>query len=375
MHRRLLIDLAAAAVVAASGIATALGSPDDVLRYPAALNVLAALALAAPLLARRAHPVAAQIAIYAVVFAWLPAWGLGTQAPLATWLAVMVGFYSLGAYGHGRGADAAALIGLALEPLPDAVAALTGNGSLTSDDLLGPGILAALWIAARTIRRRGLLAEVLRRERDERAQLAAAQERARIARELHDVISHNVTVMVVEAAAERRRRPDDGETVASLRSIERTGRETLTELRRLLGVLRAPDHTAELAPQPRLADVERLAEDLAGRGLVVTLHAEGQPRELPAGVDLTAYRVIQEALTNVVKHAGEARAEVRVRYGADALEIVVLDDGRGPNGDAGGGHGLAGMRERVAMVGGALSTGPGEAGGYAVVASLPLGTP
>jgi signal transduction histidine kinase len=372
MHRRQLIDLAVAAVVAAAGLATALGSPDDVPHYPTALNVLAALALAAPLLARRAHPVATLVAVYAVAAAWWPAWGLGTQAPLAAWLAAMVVFYSLGAHGKGRAADVAALAGLALQPLPDALAALTGEGSLTSDDLLGPGILAALWLAARTIRRRGLLADVLRRERDERAQLAAAQERTRIARELHDVITHNVTVMVVEAAAERRRRPDDGETTASLRSIERTGRDTLAELRRLLGVLRAPDEPAELEPQPRLADVQQLAEELAARGLPVTVHAEGEPRELPAGVDLTAYRVVQEALTNVVKHAGAARAEVSIRYAVDALEIAVLDDGRGANGHSDAGHGLAGMRERVAMVGGTLRTGPRDRGGYEVIASLPL---
>jgi signal transduction histidine kinase len=319
--------------------------------------------------------VATLAAVYVVIALWLPAWGLGRQAPLAAWLAAMVCFYSLGAHGRGRAADATAAVGLALQPLPDALAALTGRGSLTSDDLLGPGILAALWLTARTIRRRGLLADVLRRERDERAELAAAQERARIARELHDVITHNVTVMVVEAAAERRRRRGEDETSESLRSIERTGRATLTELRRLLGVLRAPDEAVALAPQPRLADVEQLAGELADRGLAVTLRSEGEPREVPAGVELTAYRVVQEALTNVVKHAGEARAEVRLRYAADALEIAVRDDGRGPDGDAGAGHGLAGMRERVAMVGGTLRTGPRAAGGYEVVASLPLEAP
>jgi signal transduction histidine kinase len=240
--------------------------------------------------------------------------------------------------------------------------------------------LVVAWWGGRALRRHSQLAATLRQrtielehEREERARLAASEERARIARELHDVVTHNVTVMVVEASAERRGLPD-GETAAVLSSIERIGRQTLTELRRLLGVLRAPGDGPAMEPQPRLTDLEALVRTVRDSGRRVDLRIEGEPRELPYGVDLSAYRIVQEALTNVVKHAGPSAAEVVVSFGRTQLGIAVRDDGATQDGRSGGGLGLIGMRERAAMLGGELHAGARPQGGYEVVATLPLGS-
>ena len=238
-------------------------------------------------------------------------------------------------------------------------------------------------------------------EQELRSRWAVAEERARIARELHDVVAHSVSVMVVQAGAARRTlATSPAQATTALGQIESTGRQALVEMRRLLGLLRDGDHDAALAPQPGLAHLESLAEAAREAGLPVEVEVEGEPRPLPAGVDLSAYRIVQEALTNSLKHAGRARARVRVCYGREALEVQVLDDGTGlpvqardggaglavvrlrPGGllevtdpvapAAGGGNGLIGMRERVAMFGGSLEAGPRPGGGYRVAARLPL---
>jgi signal transduction histidine kinase len=373
--RRWFFDGGPVLLVAAAGLVDTFSS-DQLRGYPTAANVVCALAMGAVLLPRRTRPALTMLAFLVVCSAWWPAFGLDRQGPLAGWLAAMFAFYSLGAHGEGRRDAALALGALVVFVAPNVIGAAIGERALTSDTPVSIGILAALWLIGRTLRQRGRLANVLRRERDERDALATANERARIARELHDVITHSVTVMVVEASAERRRRPDDPEAVESLRSIEQTGRQALTELRRLLGVLRAPGDRSELAPQPTLRELEPMLERLRAQGQDVRMTVVGAPPpELPAGVDLTAYRVVQEALTNVVKHAGEARADVALRYGPRSLEIAVEDDGAGTataSQNGGGGHGIAGMRERVAMVGGSLRAGPRSEGGFEVVASLPL---
>ena len=238
-------------------------------------------------------------------------------------------------------------------------------------------------------------------EQELRSRWAVAEERARIARELHDVVAHSVSVMVVQAGAARRTlATSPAQATTALGQIESTGRQALVEMRRLLGLLRDGDHDAALAPQPGLAHLESLAEAAREAGLPVEVEVEGEPRPLPAGVDLSAYRIVQEALTNSLKHAGRARARVRVCYGREALEVQVSDDGTGlpvqardggaglavvrlrPGGllevtdpvapAAGGGNGLIGMRERVAMFGGSLEAGPRPGGGYRVAARLPL---
>ena len=240
---------------------------------------------------------------------------------------------------------------------------------------------AIAWLVGRDLRRRrqhvvGLAdrAEQLEREREEEARRAVAEERARIARELHDVIAHGVSVIVVQAQAGPHLVDDPERVRGVFRSIESSARDALVELRRLLGILRAGDEELAIGPQPGLASLEALVEQLRTSGLPVELRIEGERVRLPAGIDLSAYRIVQEALTNVVKHAGGAAAEVVIRYARGELELDIFDDGRGgPVSVNGSGHGLIGMRERAALYGGTLEVGPRESGGYAVHARLPLG--
>ena len=206
-----------------------------------------------------------------------------------------------------------------------------------------------------------------------------AQERARIARELHDVVAHHVSVMVVQAAGARRVIEKDPALARdALEAVEQAGRTALDEMRRMLEVLRADE--AGVGPQPGLADLDRLVAQVRETGLPVELTFEGMDRPLPAGMDLAAYRIVQEALTNAVKHAGKATARVTVRHESEALDIEVTDDGRGAAapllaGAVEGGHGLIGMRERVALYSGELETGPVFPGGYRVHARFPLEPP
>jgi signal transduction histidine kinase len=241
-------------------------------------------------------------------------------------------------------------------------------------------IFAVAWVVGDRIgARRAYLreleesAERHERERTEHARRAAAEEQARIARELHDIIAHNVSVMTVQAAAAGdafETRPDRARE--ALGSIESTGREALTELRRLLGGVGPGDGTGTFAPQPRLVRLDALIEQVRAAGLDVELTVEGDPQQLPPGVDLSAYRIVQEALTNTLKHAGASKARVLVRYGSRELELEIVDDGRGATDRAEGGHGIIGLRERAALVGGELQFGPAQGGGFFVRARIPL---
>jgi signal transduction histidine kinase len=210
------------------------------------------------------------------------------------------------------------------------------------------------------------------RERELARREAVVDERARIARELHDAIAHHVSMMVVQAGAERRVLDDGSESTREvLSTIERVGRSALTEMRRLVGMLRGDDGD-ELAPQPSLAAVPALVEGLQHAGFPVELRVDGERRELPVGIELSAYRVIQEGLTNALKHAGRAHVRVHVRYGPGSLELEIADDGTGsPAALPSGGHGLAGIQERVALYGGELETGPGSSGGFVLRVLLP----
>jgi signal transduction histidine kinase len=240
---------------------------------------------------------------------------------------------------------------------------------------------AIAWLVGRDLRRRRQRvadledrAAQLEREREEQAQLAVAEERGRIARELHDVIAHGVSVIVVQAQAGPHLVGDQERVLDVFRAIESNGRDALVELRRLLGILRSEDEQLAIGPQPGLGSLQSLVEQVRASGLPVELRIEGEPVHLPAGIDLSAYRIVQEALTNVVKHAGDAAVVVVIRYEAHALELDVVDDGRGRAMSLNGsGHGLIGMRERVALYGGTLKTGTRDSGGYAVRARLPFG--
>jgi signal transduction histidine kinase len=214
------------------------------------------------------------------------------------------------------------------------------------------------------------------RQREVAARLAVAEERARIARELHDVVAHAVSVMVLQVGAVRHHLPA---TLTSdrdaLRGVEDAGRTALAEMRRLLGAMRREGEDLDLAPQPGLDQLDPLLADVRRAGLAVRLHVEGRPYPLPPALDLSAYRVVQEGLTNALKHAGASRADVVVRYGPDRLGIDVRDDGRGSvsGGVPGDGHGLVGVRERVKIYGGRMTTGQAAGGGFVLSTCFPLG--
>jgi signal transduction histidine kinase len=233
-------------------------------------------------------------------------------------------------------------------------------------------VVGAPWVAGRAIRHRRLNEERLEQEKAD-AEAAIVEERTRIARELHDVVAHGISVMVLQARGGRRVIADDpGKAREAFDVIESTGHQALEEMRRLLGMLRASDEELALAPQPSLDQLDTLVEQVRSAGLPVEVAVEGEPGQLPPGVDLSAYRIVQEALTNALKHAGPARARVTVRYGEDELELEIADDGDGTGEGKGSGHGLIGMRERVSVYGGDLQAGRRPEGGYALRARLPL---
>jgi signal transduction histidine kinase len=326
-----------------------------------------------PLALRRSRPVAVlAITLVAAIAGDLLFVGFQIPGPV-------IALYTVAAHRERSVAVAAAAVTAVLLVIP----AVAGGG-VTEPSFVAAvyALFAAAWALGDNLRtRRAYLAELearakrLQREQEESARRAVAEEQARIARELHDVISHNVSVMVVQAAAGGdvfATRPDRARE--ALGSIESTGREALVELRRLLGVVRpaGEEEVAGLAPQPGLARLPELIEQVTAAGLRVELTVAGRPRDLPAAVDLSAYRIVQEALTNTLKHARASRADVTLSYGDTSLELEVVDDGPGTDA-AGRGRGIIGMRERAALCGGELSTGPRATGGFGVRVAMPLG--
>jgi signal transduction histidine kinase len=328
-----------------------------------------ALLMTLPLAWRRSAP----LAVTAVVMGAFAAQSLildPTPTPDVELIPALAAMYSVGAHENRRASYLGLAIGLA-----------AGLVWLGVDDFLLPTVVfGGAWLAGTVVQKRNLYAEalaqrarVLEREQEANARIAAAEERVRLARELHDVVGHSVSVMVVQAGAERLALGDDRpETREALLAIEQTGREALAEMSRLLGLLRSGDEGLSLAPQPSLRHIEALVGTVREAGLPVDLQVEGRRRDLPPSVDASAYRILQEALTNVVKHAGPARASVIVRYDTDAVELEVADDGPGAANGNGDGYGLAGMRERVELHGGRLETGARSQGGFVVRARLPL---
>jgi signal transduction histidine kinase len=352
---------------------------DDGIPGPRLANSLLVLGTFLPLLWRRRRPV---VAFY-VMFAFggvlsAVGRGLSDQPPMQTWLGGLIAFYSVAAYATPRrAAIAGALVG-AVVVATDLADLLWGNAAF---DEVVPGwfLLAAAWGVGYALRGRQMQASALadradrlERDREAQARAAVAVERARIARELHDVVAHSLSVMVVQAqAADRVLEGEQPSAREALAAIDATGRQALVEMRRLVGILRDERELA-LAPHPGLSQLEMLLEQVREAGLPVALAVEGEPRQLAPGVDLSAYRIVQEALTNTLKHAGPARARVAVRYRAADVELEVTDDGRGPVDDRPAGHGLVGMRERVAVYGGALESGARTGRGFRVRARLPL---
>jgi signal transduction histidine kinase len=253
-------------------------------------------------------------------------------------------------------------------------------GHTTGELIFIPIDFMVAWVAGFALRERAEQAEaaeiraaVAERERDAAARVAVAEERARIARELHDIVAHAVSVMVLQVGAVRHRLPDSlAEDRDALRGVERTGRTALAQMRSLLGAMRRGDDEAELVPQPGLDGLESLREEIARAGLPVELHVDGEPVPLPRGIDLSVYRIVQEGLTNALKHAHATRADVIVRYRPDELQLEVRDDGIGSSTSDGRGHGLVGIRERVKIYGGEMAAGAANEGGFVLSTRLPL---
>ena len=338
--------------------------------YNRALFVPLALVLPLSLVQRRQRPLAVlalNIAAWVVIDLNSPI----NEDPLALAICLVIATYSVGAHTQGR----RAIAGAALVASISVAGTIGDSNEGTFIDFLGNAIFfftifGGLWLAGRAIRRRRARERELIVERDEGARAAVAEERARIARELHDVVAHAISVIVLQARGARH--AEGAERDQALEAIESTGATALTEMRRLLHMLRADDEDVALAPQPSLAHLELLVAQVRDAGLPVDLRIEGTRRELPPGVDVSAYRIVQEALTNALKHAGPARARVSVRFQPDALELEIADTGTGSSNGVGGGHGLAGMRERVAVFGGELASGPRPEGGFTISARLPL---
>jgi signal transduction histidine kinase len=334
------------------------------------ISDLFATATCASVAVRRRYPATVGILAQALMATEYNVWhGLTAGAWTIAWFC---GLYGLAVWAAPRAFALGAAFVVITDMLPLPLPGKTPTFSLTAVPFAA-GCLVVMLLLRRIVRHRDRRAELAERERDIAAREAVIDERARIARELHDAIAHNVSVMVLQAGAERKvLGADDGQTREVLETIEHTGRGALTEMRRLVGMLRA-DSPDSLMPQPRLGDLPRLVSQVREAGLPVDYEVAGEARELPVGIEMSAYRIVQEALTNTLKHAGHARAAVHVRYGPDSLELEITDDGSGTTPPLpGSGQGLVGMRERVSVYGGTLDAGSRPGGGFAVRVLLPL---
>ena len=363
-------DALLAGVLAAAAAIQMAADPPQYL-VPAAAGVAA---VSLPLAWRTTAPLAV-VVVASVSVVLVGAFGTAADFPVFAWLAVGAGLYSLGEHGSDRdvvigGAVAAAAyatVGLMEDDPGSAV-----FGCLLACAAVGVG--RAVHIMGFESEQLEARIDVLRDEQEQRAREAVNAERARIARELHDVIGHSISVMGVQAGAVRSVLPSDlEEERETLLSVERTGRDAVTEMQRLLGLLRDTDG-APAGALPDLAQVPRLVEDMRGAGLAVELEVEGSLEDLPPGPALAAYRIVQEGLTNALRHQPEEPVRVSIRRTPALVAIDVLQSGGSPARSADGrvGHGLVGMRERVSLYGGTLSAKPGAAGGFEVRAELPL---
>jgi signal transduction histidine kinase len=377
-----LSDVALAAILAVYGLGHAwLGwIPGEGRRGgPQLLNTAVMLLATVPLAWRRRAPLAT-LAVILATFSLSLSLTRAMGSFYAGLLPVVIGTYSVARNGSLR--QILAGIGLTLAAWTLLVA--TTSQFRTAEEIVFDSILlsSALLIGwtIRTGEKRardlGRRAERLEREREAQARAAVLDERARIARELHDIVAHGMSLMVVQAGAARsllEGATTDSRVHRHLRSLETSGRQSLSEMRRLLRVLRDDDELA-LEPLPGMEQLHVLVAAAREANIDVTVQIEGQPDPLPPGIDLAAYRIVQEALTNTIKHAGPASAQVTIRYRSDALELEIVDDGRSArNGNRhGAGHGLIGMRERAALYGGELQAAARENGGYAVRVRLPI---
>jgi signal transduction histidine kinase len=376
MRRLRRVDLRVWDRLLAGGLAVAGTIEVLTAREPSGRLLAGLLVIAGTVVIRRTRPVGAAIVWLATVLAMIAA-GTSPSEASTPFLTLFLLPYSAAAGLRLR----SALLALALM-WAGVVAVYFAAEAPVVGDIVFPGMFATVfWGAGRVVRSRSLLTAELHEAalraaeaREAEAAGAVADERRRIAREMHDVVAHSVSMMVVQAGGARRILDRDPvRAVAAAELIERTGREALGEMRRLLGVLHPGEH-AEYAPQPTLRELDTLVERTRLAGVPVTLAVDGERRELPPGLDLAAYRVVQEALTNVLKHGRGAPTEVHLHYRADAVEVRIADRGDGALRVrlGGSGQGLVGMRERVRMYGGELHAGRRRGGGFEVSARLPL---
>ena len=335
--------------------------------------------LALPVLARRRHPFAAAAAFWLLAAALSFVDGRLIPFPAGVFLLGMAASFLLGNLRDTR----RAWIGLAITLGGAAIIVYNQPTHATSSFIFIPVLFGISWLAGFALHSREEQAEAAEaraaeaeREREVAARIAVAEERARIARELHDIVAHAVSVMVLQVGAVRHKLPDELEEDAdALRGVERTGRTALAEMRRLLAAMRHDGDDVELGPQPGLDRLDSLLDDFGRAGLPIELHVEGDRFPLPRAIDLSAYRIVQEGLTNALKHARATRADVTLRYAWDELRIEVRDDGEGGGSAAtnGSGHGLVGIGERVKIYGGEMSAGAAPGGGFLLSARLPIG--
>jgi signal transduction histidine kinase len=383
--RRVGLDVAPTLGVVLLGVADIAEHPRSA-HYPGwpPAHVAMLVLAATPFAFRRRFPVTTAVASLLLVAVWVAAlYPVQNDGSFEAFLILLGTAFTIGSYVEGRRllyATIGVFGGLLLFALVSVVI-----GDSVTDDLPIPVYWWAVWLIGRVLRQRQEQVARQRRRADqlafERGRVeaeAAIEERSRIARELHDVIAHSLSVMVVQASAERRAlragRSEAATTQGVLEAVEDTGRAALVELRGLLGLLRRAGGSPDLTPQPSLSQLDALLAQTRETGVAIELESDGVG-DLPAGVDLSAYRIVQEALTNVVKHAVATRAVVRIARDPLGLLIEVTDDGRGRRGADSlptGGHGLAGMRERTAMYGGSLDAGPMPDGGFRIRARLPV---
>jgi signal transduction histidine kinase len=373
--RKPLVDAFFAAPIVLLSLPAWLGGTEAVPRLE---YLVLTVGLVAPLVMRRTFP----RTVFAVVALISCVQCVADVAPIPANTAVLMGLYTVAADFAFRWGLAAVLTA-ELGAVMVALRYTSGRDDEQSTLLMLSVLVAGVWILGLHIRtRRAYLSSLeeraarLERERDAEVKMAMSAERARIARELHDVVAHNVSVIVVQAdGASFAIDTDVGRARQALDTISQTGRNALAEMRRLLGVLRESDDVRAYAPQPGVAQLDDLVEQVRSSGLPVTYEVAGSPPEMSEGRQLTVFRIVQEALTNTLKHGGpRVAATVRLRYAKDAVEVRVNDDGRGAAAaDDGRGHGLAGMRERAAVYGGSVRAEPCPGGGFQVVARIPTG--
>jgi len=377
LARRYGFDAMIVVVALENAVAAAVaGNSGDAPRTTRWFTVPASAAIVLVLLARRRFPFAAPASV------WLMGAALSfIDGRLATFNGATLAAGLAAALLLGNLPDSVeARLGLIIGLAGAAVVVENKPGHQAEEFIFIPVLVAIAWLAGFALHERSEQTEAAEgrarqaeQEREAMARIAVAEERARIARELHDIVAHSLSVMVLQAGAVRHRLAGDlAEDKSALEEVEEAGRQALAEMRRLLGVMRRDDDERDLTPQPSLASVDTLVDQISGAGLPVHLHVEGEPIALPTGIELSAYRIIQEGLTNALKHGRASRADVTLRYIRDALEVEVCDDGQGRATTDGAGYGLLGIQERVKIYGGTMTaeTAPGR--GFALKTRLPL---